>query len=219
VSLNTLSLQAQEGELKELNLVLKADVQGSVEAILGSLQQLPQKEVQLRVLFAAPGEISETDVDLAAASDAVIIGFNTTLATGARHAADDAGVDVREYNIIYKLLEDIQGAMEGLLDPEMVEEPLGQLEVRAVFPVGKGVVAGCYVQSGKAVRNCRVRIRRGDEVVHEGNLDSLKRVKDDAKEVNAGYECGIGLDKFNSWQEGDIIETFKMASKRRTLTV
>jgi translation initiation factor IF-2 len=219
VSLNTLSLQAQEGELKELNLVLKADVQGSVEAILGSLQQLPQKEVQLRVLFAAPGEISETDVDLAAASDAVIIGFNTTLATGARHAADDAGVDVREYNIIYKLLEDIQGAMEGLLDPEMVEEPLGQLEVRAVFPVGKGAVAGCYVQSGKAVRNCRVRIRRGDEVVHEGNLDSLKRVKDDAKEVNAGYECGIGLDKFNSWQEGDIIETFKMASKRRTLTV
>jgi translation initiation factor IF-2 len=219
VSLNTLSLQAQEGELKELNLVLKADVQGSVEAILGSLQQLPQKEVQLRVLLAAPGEITETDVDLAAASDAVIIGFNTTLATGARPAADDAGVDVREYNIIYKLLEDIQGAMEGLLDPEMVEEPLGQLEVRAVFPVGKGAVAGCYVQSGKAVRNCRVRIRRGNEVIHEGNLDSLKRVKDDVKEANAGYECGIGLGHFNSWQEGDIIETFKMVSKRRTLTV
>ena len=219
VSLNTLSMQAQEGELKELNLVLKADVQGSVEAILGSLQQLPQQEVQLRVLLAAPGEVTETDVDLAAASNAVIIGFNTTLASGARQASDEAGVDVREYNIIYKLLEDIQGAMEGLLDPEMVEEPLGQVEVRAVFPVGKGAVAGCYVQSGKAIRNCRVRVRRGNEVVHEGNLDSLKRVKDDVKEVNAGYECGIGLDNFNRWEEGDIVETFKLVSKRRTLTV
>lgn len=218
VSLNTLSAQAQEGELKELNIILKADVQGSVEAILGSLQQLPQKEVQLRVLLAAPGEVTETDVDLAAASDAVIIGFNTTLASGARQAADDAGVDVREYNIIYKLLEDIQGAMEGLLDPEMVEEPLGQVEVRAVFTVGKGAVAGCYVLSGKAIRNCRVRVHRGKEVVYEGNLDSLKRVKDDVKEVNAGYECGIGLDHFNAWQENDIIETFKLVSKRRTLT-
>lgn len=219
VTLNSLSAQAQEGELKELNIVLKADVQGSVEAILGSLQQLPQNEVQVRVLLSAPGEITETDVDLAAASDAVIIGFNTTLASGARQAADNAGVDIREYNVIYKLLEDIQGAMEGLLEPEMVEEPLGQVEVRAVFPVGKGAVAGCYVLSGKAIRNCRVRVRRGNEVVHEGNLDSLKRMKDDTKEVNAGYECGIGLDHFNAWQEGDIIETFRLVSKRRTLTV
>lgn len=219
VTLNSLSAQAQEGELKELNIVMKADVQGSLEAILGALQQLPQNEVQVRVLLSAPGEVTETDVDLAAASDAVIIGFNTTLASGARQAADNAGVDIREYNIIYKLLEDIQGAMEGLLEPEMVEEPLGQVEVRAVFPVGKGAVAGCYVLSGKAIRNCRVRIRRGNEVVHEGNLDSLKRMKDDTKEVNAGYECGIGLDHFNAWQEGDIIETFRLVSKRRTLTV
>lgn len=127
VSLNTISAQAQEGDLKELNLILKADVQGSVEAILGALQQLPQKEVQVRVLLAAPGEITETDVDLAAASSAVIVGFNTTFASGARQAADDAGVDVRDYNIIYKLLEDIQGAMEGLLEPELVEEPPGQI--------------------------------------------------------------------------------------------
>ncbi len=218
VSLNTLSAQAQEGELKELNLVLKADVQGSVEAILGSLQQLPQKEVQVRVLLAAPGEISETDVDLAAASDAVIIGFNTTLATGARHAADDAGVDIRDYSVIYKLLEDIQGAMEGLLDPELVEEPLGRVEVRAIFTVGKGAVAGCYVLSGKANRNCKIRVHRGEEVVFQGNLDSLKRMKDDVKEVNAGYECGIGIDNFNQWQEGDIIETFKLVTKRRTLS-
>ncbi|MGV0026626.1 translation initiation factor IF-2 [Phormidesmis priestleyi] len=217
VSLNTLSAKAQEGDLKELNLVLKADVQGSVEAILGALRQLPQGEVQVRVLFAAPGEISETDVDLAAASDAVIIGFNTTLATGARQAADRAGVDVRDYNIIYKLLDDVQGAMEGLLEPEMVEESLGQVEVRAVFPVGRGAVAGCYVLSGKIIRNCKVRVRRGDKLVHEGNLDSLKRMKEDAREVNAGYECGIGLDSFSTWELGDIIEAYRMISKRRTL--
>ncbi len=218
VSLNALSDQAREGELKELNLVLKADVQGSVEAILGALGQLPQNEVQLRVLFAAPGEITETDVDLATASDAVIIGFNTTLASGARQASDQMGVDVREYNIIYKLLEDIEGAMEGLLEPELVEEALGQAQVRAVFPVGRGAVAGCYVQSGKLVRNCKVRVHRGGSLIHEGVLDSLKRVKEDAREVNAGYECGIGLDNFQTWAEGDLIEAFRMVTKRRTLS-
>ncbi|MEP0919507.1 translation initiation factor IF-2 [Leptolyngbya sp. DQ-M1] len=217
VSLNTLSAKAQEGELKELNLVLKADVQGSIEAILGALSQLPQNEVQVRVLFSAPGEISETDVDLAAASDAVIIGFNTTLAPGARQAADRAGVDVRDYNIIYKLLDDVQGAMEGLLEPELVEEALGQAEVRAVFPVGRGAVAGCYVQSGKLVRNCKIRIHRGGKLIYSGNLDSLKRMKEDAREVNSGYECGIGLDDFKDWAEGDILEAYKMVTKRRTL--
>jgi translation initiation factor IF-2 len=218
VTLNSLSAQAQEGELKELNLILKGDVQGSVEAILGSLRQLPQNEVQVRVLFAAPGEVTETDVDLAAASGAVIIGFNTTLANGARAAADREGVDVREYNIIYKLLDDIQGAMEGLLEPEQVEEPLGQVEVRAVFAVGRGAVAGCYVQSGKAVRNCNIRVKRNGKVVYEGMLDSLKRMKEDTKEVATGFECGIGIDRFNDWEEGDIIETFKMVTKRRTLS-
>ncbi len=218
VTLNSLSARAQEGQLKELNLILKADMQGSVEAILGALRQLPQNEVQVRVLLAAPGEITETDVDLAAASDAVIIGFNTTLATGARSAADAAGVDVREYNIIYTLLDDIQGAMEGLLDPELVEEPLGQAEVRAVFSISKGAVAGCYVQSGKLIRNCKVRVRRNGQVIHEGNLDSLKRMKEDAKEVNSGFECGIGLDNFHEWVSGDIIEAFRMATKRRTLS-
>ncbi len=219
VTLNSLSAKAQEGELKELNLILKADVQGSVEAILGSLGQLPQNEVQVRVLLSAAGEITETDVDLAAASGAVIIGFNTTLASGARAASDDAGVDVREYNIIYALLSDIQGAMEGLLDPEQVEEPLGQVEVRAVFQAGRGNIAGCYILSGKALRNCNIRVLRNKtQLVYEGTLDSLKRVKDDVKEVNAGFECGIRLDKFNDWKEGDIIETFQMVSKRRTLS-
>ncbi|WP_373544743.1 translation initiation factor IF-2 [Chamaesiphon sp.] len=218
VTLNSLSAKAQEGELKELNLILKADVQGSVEAILGSLRQLPQNEVQVRVLLSAAGEITETDVDLAAASGAVIIGFNTTLASGARAASDEAGVDVREYNIIYSLLSDIQAAMEGLLDPEQVEEPLGQVEVRAVFQAGRGNIAGCYVLSGKALRNCSIRVQRKGQVVFSGTLDSLKRVKDDAREVNAGFECGIRLDKFNAWEEGDIIETFQMVSKRRTLS-
>ncbi len=219
VTLTTLSAQAQEGELKELNLILKGDVQGSVEAIVGSLKQIPQNEVQIRMLLATAGEITETDIDLAAASNAVIIGFNTTYASGARLAADEAGVDVREYNIIYKLLEDIQDALEGLLEPELVEEPLGQTEVRAVFPVGRGAVAGCYVQSGKLVRNCKVRVHRHNKVVYEGVLDSLKRIKDDVREVNAGYECGIGVDKFHDWIEGDIIESYQMVTKRRTLTL
>ncbi|MEO1394729.1 MAG: translation initiation factor IF-2 [Cyanobacteria bacterium J06634_5] len=217
VTLNSLSEQAKEGDLKELNLILKADVQGSLEAILGSLQQLPQGEVQIRVLMAAPGEISETDVDLAAASGAVIIGFNTTVSNSARLEADNLGVDIQDYDIIYKLLEDIEGAMEGLLEPEMVEEPLGKVEVRAVFPVRKGSVAGCYVLSGKVTRNCKVRVLRGEETVFEGNLDSLKRMKDDAKEVAQGFECGIQVGGFNDWKEGDVIDAFKMISQRRTL--
>ncbi len=219
VTLTSISAQAQEGELKELNLILKADVQGSVEAILGSLKQIPQNEIHIRMLLSSPGEITQTDIDLAAASGAVIIGFNTTFASGARHAADEAGVDVREYNIIYKLLEDIQDALEGLLEPELIEEPLGQAEVRAVFRVGGGAVAGCYIQSGKLLRNCKVRVRRGNNVVFEGALDSLKRMKEDVREVNSGYECGIGVDRFSNWEDGDIIEGYQMVTKRRTLAM
>jgi translation initiation factor IF-2 len=219
VTLTSISAQAQEGELKELNLILKGDVQGSVEAIVGALKQIPQNEVQIRMLLSSAGEITETDIDLASASGAVIIGFNTTLASGARQAADEAGVDVREYNIIYKLLEDIQAALEGLLEPELVEEPLGTTEVRAVFPVGRGAVAGCYVQNGKLVRNCKVRIQRNSKVIYEGVLDSLKRMREDSREVNAGYECGVGIDKFNDWVEGDIIESYQLVTKRRTLTM
>jgi translation initiation factor IF-2 len=218
VTLNSLSARAQEGALKELNLIVKADVQGSLEAIINALNQLPQNQVQLRLLFAAPGEITETDVDLAAASDAVILGFNTTLASGARQTADQTGVDIREYNIIYKLLDDVQGAMEGLLEPELVEEPLGHAEVRAIFPVGRGSVAGCYIQSGKVIRNCKVRVLRAGQVIHEGALDSLKRMKEDAREVNSGYECGLGVDSFNAWELGDVIEAYRMVAKRRTLT-
>ncbi|MEM8641865.1 MAG: translation initiation factor IF-2 [Cyanobacteria bacterium P01_G01_bin.54] len=219
VTLSSLSAQAQEGELKELNLILKADVQGSVEAIAAALDQLPQNEVQLRMLMSAPGEVTETDVDLAAASGAVIIGFNTDLASGAAQAADREQVSIQEYDIIYNLLDDIQGAMEGLLDPEEVEEPLGTVEVRAVFPVGRGSVAGCYITSGKVVRNRRMRVYRGDQVVYNGPVDSLKRIKEDVREVKSGFECGIGSEKFNDWQEGDRIEAYQMVMKRRTLSV
>lgn len=218
VSLAAMSGQASEGELKELNLILKADVQGSVEAILGSLEQLPKDEVQVRVLLSAPGEITETDVDLAAASGAVIVGFNTSMASGAKRAADATGVDVRDYDVIYKLLEDIQMAMEGLLEPEMVEESLGEAEVRAVFTIGKSAVAGCYVTNGKLQRNCKVRVHRGKEIVFAGDLDSLRRNKDDVKEVATGFECGVGCDRFANWQEGDRIEGFKMVTQRRKLS-
>jgi len=217
VSLGSISAKAQEGQLKELNLIIKTDVQGSAEAIQTALQDLPQEEVRLRVLLAAPGEITETDVDLAAASDAIILGFNTSFAPGARQAADDKGVDVREYDIIYNLLDDLRAAMEGLLEPEEVEEPLGQAEVRKVIPISRGTVAGSYVLSGKVQRNALVRVRRKGEVVYQGRLDSLKRFKDDVREVAAGFECGIGIEKFDAWQEGDLIEVYQMVTKRRTL--
>lgn len=217
VSLGTVSAQAQEGQLKELNLIIKTDVQGSAEAILASLQQLSQEEVQLRVLLAGPGDISETDVDLAAASEAIIIGFATDASAGARQLADRYGVDIREYDIIYNLLEDITGAMEGLLEPEQVEEPLGQAEVRQVITIGRGNIAGCYVLSGKLLRNTPIRVLRRGEVIYTGRLDSLKRFKDDVREVASGFECGISVEKFTGWTEGDIIDAHQLVMKRRTL--
>ncbi len=217
VSLSAISGQASEGELKELNIILKADVQGSLEAILGSLEQLPKDEVQVRVLLSAPGEITETDVDLAAASGAVIVGFNTSMASGAKRAADANGVDVRDYEVIYKLLEDIQLAMEGLLEPEMVEEALGEAEVRAIFTIGKSAVAGCYIKNGKLQRNCRVRVQRANQIIFEGDLDSLRRNKDDVKEVATGFECGIGCDRFANWKEGDVVSAYKLVTQRRKL--
>ncbi len=218
VSLSSMSGQASEGDLKELNLILKADVQGSIEAILGSLEQLPKDEVQVRVLLSAPGEITETDVDLAAASGAVIIGFNTSMASGAKRAADANSVDVRDYEVIYKLLEDIQLAMEGLLEPDLVEEKTGEAEVRAIFTIGKSAVAGCYMTNGKLQRNCKVRVKRSGQIVFEGDLDSLRRNKDVVKDVSSGFECGIGCDRFANWKEGDIIEGYKLVTQRRKLT-
>jgi translation initiation factor IF-2 len=140
------------------------------------------------------------------------------MASGAKKASDATGVDVRDYDVIYKLLEDIQLAMEGLLEPELIEEALGEAEVRAVFTIGKSAVAGCYVNTGKLHRNCRVRVHRGKQVVYTGDLDSLRRNKDDVKEVATGFECGVGADRFANWEEGDRIEAFKMVTQRRKLT-
>jgi translation initiation factor IF-2 len=140
------------------------------------------------------------------------------MASGAKKAADATGVDVRDYDVIYKLLEDIQLAMEGLLEPEMVEETLGEAEVRAVFSIGKTAVAGCYVTSGKLQRNCKVRVHRAKQVVFEGDLDSLRRNKDDVKEVATGFECGIGCDRFANWQDRDRVEAYKLVTQRRTLS-
>jgi len=147
-----------------------------------------------------------------------VVGFNTSMASGARRAADATGVDVRDYEVIYKLLEDIQMAMEGLLEPELVEETLGEAEVRAIFNIGKSAVAGCYVTNGKLQRNCKVRVHRGKEKVFEGDLDSLRRNKDDVKEVATGFECGIGCDRFANWKEGDRVEAYKLVTQRRTLS-
>ena len=140
------------------------------------------------------------------------------MASGAKRAADVNGVDVRDYEVIYKLLEDIQLAMEGLLDPEMIEDSIGSAEVRAIFTIGKSAVAGCYVTNGKLQRNCKVRVKREQQIVFEGDLDSLRRNRDDVKEVSNGYECGVGCDRFANWEEGDQIEAFKLVTQRRKLT-
>ncbi len=216
VTLGMLSSQAKEGDLKELNLIVKGDMQGSVEAILGSLGQLPQDQVQLKILLSAAGDVSEADVDLAAASGAIILGFNTTLGTSARVAAERSHVTIQEYDVIYKLLEDVRDAMAGKLEPEMVEESLGVAEVRQIISIAKGAVAGCMVKEGKISRNSNIRVRRGKEVVYEGYLDSLRRFQEDVKEVNAGFECGIRT-AFSDWREGDLIEVYRMVTQKRNL--
>jgi translation initiation factor IF-2 len=216
VTLGMLSSKAKEGDLKELNLIVKGDMQGSVEAILGSLSQLPQDQVQLKILLSAAGDVSEADVDLAAASGAIILGFNTTLGTAARIAAERSHVTIQEYDVIYKLLEDVRDAMAGKLEPEMVEEPLGVAEVRQIISIAKGAVAGCMVKEGKLSRSSNIRVRRGKEVVYEGFLESLRRFQEDVKEVNAGFECGIRT-AFSAWQEGDLIEVYRMVTQKRSL--
>jgi translation initiation factor IF-2 len=216
VTLGMLSSQAKEGDLKELNLIVKGDMQGSVEAILGSLAQLPQDQVQLKILLSAAGDVSEADVDLAAASGAIILGFNTALSPASRAAAERSHVTIQEYDVIYKLLEDVRDAMAGKLEPEMVEESLGVAEVRQIISIAKGAVAGCMVKEGKISRSSNIRVRRGKDVVYEGYLESLRRFQEDVKEVNAGFECGIRT-AFSDWKEGDLIEVYRMVTQKRSL--
>ncbi len=216
LSLEDLYSKIKQGEVRTLNLVLKADVQGSVEALKASLERLSTDEVRVSVMHSGVGAISESDVMLASASGAIIIGFNVRPDVNAKKVAEREGVDIRLYRIIYEALDEIKAATLGLLAPEFKESTLGRAEVRQVFRVPKvGTVAGCYVLEGKIARTAQARVLRDNVVIYEGRLESLRRFKDDVREVAAGYECGIGLEKFQDVKEGDIIEAFEMVEVKR----
>ena len=216
VSLDELFSQIAQGQVKDLNIVVKADVQGSVEAMRQSLEKLSNDEVRVRVIHGGVGAIAETDVMLASVSNAIIIGFHVRPDAKAREAAEKENVDLRLYRVIYEAIDDVEKAMKGMLEPVYREVVLGHAQVREVFKVsGVGVVAGSYITDGKIVRNAEVRVLRDNVVVHEGKIDSLKRFKDDAKEVMQGYECGIGLENFNDIKEGDVLEAFTQEEVER----
>lgn len=209
VSLDDLFSQIKEGNIKDLNIIVKADVQGSAEAVKSSLEKLSNDEVRVRVIHSAVGGITESDVMLATASNAIIVGFNVRPDPNAKISAEKDGVDMRLYRVIYDCINEIEAAMKGLLAPKFREVSLGMAEVRQTFRVsGVGTIAGCYVKEGRITRSAEVRLIRDGIVVHEGKIDSLKRFKDDASEVKQGYECGIGLERFGDIKEGDIIEAF-----------
>jgi translation initiation factor IF-2 len=216
VSLDNIFAQIQEGKLKELNVVIKADVAGSMEALQQSLAELQVGGVSVRVIHTGTGDVSENDVLLAAASDALVIAFNVKADANARAKAEQENVDIRQYQIIYKVIDDVKAALEGMLEPEMEEIVTAKADVRAVFKVGKTVqIAGLYITEGKLHRSHSIRVLRAGEVVHTGKVDSLKRFKDDVREVATGYECGLSLEKFNDYQEGDTIEAFTQQAKQR----
>lgn len=209
VSLDDLFDQINEGQIKELNLIVKADVQGSVEAVQSSLEKLSNEEVRVKCIHGGVGAITSTDILLASASNAIIIGFNVRPDASARTQAEKDGVDIRLYRIIYQAIEDIEKAMKGMLEPVFEEVVLGHAEVRETFKVSAiGTIAGCMVQDGKLMRNCEVRLLRDNVVVYEGHLASLKRFKDDVKEVASGFECGLSLENFNDIKIGDVVEAF-----------
>ncbi len=216
MSLDDLFSKIQEGNLKELNLIIKADVQGSVEAVKQSLTKLSNEEVVVKVIHGGVGAINESDVVLASASNAIIIGFNVRPDAMAKQTAEREGVDVRLYKVIYQAIEDIEAAMKGMLDPVFEEKIIGHAEVRQIFKASAiGNIAGSYVLDGEFKRDCKIRIRRGDEQVYEGSLSSLKRFKDDVKEVKAGYECGLVFDGYDGMQELDIVEAYIMVEVPR----
>ncbi len=211
VSLDDLFAQIKEGELKELAIIVKADVQGSVEAIKASLEKLSNDEVRVRVIHSAVGAINESDIMLASTSNAIIVGFNVRPDAAARDSAQRTKVDMRMYRVIYDCIDEIEAAMKGMLAPKFRELVLGHAEVRQLYKASKvGTIAGCYVQDGKILRNCSIRVVRDGIVVHEGELASLKRFKDDAKEVATGFECGLAIEKFNDIHTGDVIEAYTM---------
>ena len=216
VSLDNLFAGIAEGKVQNLNIIIKADVQGSVEAVKQALEKLSNDEVKVRVLHSAVGAVTQDDVNLASAFNAIIIGFNIRPDSTARDAAEREGVDIRLYRIIYQAIEDVEKAMKGLLAPEFKENLLGHAQVRSTFKItGAGTIAGCYVTDGKVQRNASVRLLRDNVVVFEGKLSSLRRFKDDVKEVASGYECGVGLENYNDVKEGDVVECFVMEEIER----
>ncbi|AKA69904.1 translation initiation factor IF-2 [Clostridium scatologenes] len=216
VSLEDLYNQIQEGKVKELNIIVKADVQGSIEALKQSLQKLSNEEIKVRVIHGAVGAITETDVTLASASNAIIIGFNVRPDNNATAAAEKEAVDIKTYRVIYNAIDDIKAAMIGMLEPDYKEVVLGKVEVRQVYKISNvGTIAGCYVTDGKIVRNSSVRVIRDGIVIFESELASLKRFKDDVKEVASGYECGLSVEKFNDIKEGDEIEAYTMEEVKK----
>jgi translation initiation factor IF-2 len=215
-TLEDLYRQIQAGQAKELRMILKADVSGSLGAISHALEQLDSDEVKINVLLEAAGDITDNDIMLATASNAIVVGFNTGITDTARRAAEAEGVDVRQYDIIYKLTDDIDAALKGMLEPEIVEVVEGRAEVRQIFKVGKStVIAGCYVTDGRIVRNGGARVWRGGKVIATDRVDSLRRFRDDVREVAQNFECGIGLAGYNDLVEGDIIECFTSQSRSR----
>jgi translation initiation factor IF-2 len=217
LTLDDLNLRIKAGEVKQLNLVVKGDVQGSVEALRQSLEKLSTPEVRINVIHGAVGGVSKSDVNLAYASEAIIIGFNVRPDPTARKLAESLGIEILLYRVIYEAIDDIKAAMEGMLEPEYQEVVLGQAEVRALFKVPNvGVVAGCYVTEGKILRSAQIRVIRDNVVIYEGNISSLKRFKDDVREVASGYECGIGVEKFQDLKEGDILEAFRIEEVKRS---
>lgn len=216
VSLEDLFSQIQSGKVKDLNIIVKADVQGSVEAVKQSLEKISNEEVRVNVIHGAVGAITETDISLAAASNAIIIGFNVRPDNMARQAADRENVDVKTYKIIYEAIDDITAAMKGMLDPEYKEVVTARLSVRTTFKVSSvGTIAGCYVEDGKINRNNDIRVIRNGVVVFEGKISSLKRFKDDVREVASGFECGLTIERFNDIKEGDTIEAYTMEEVER----
>jgi translation initiation factor IF-2 len=211
VTLDELFERIKEGEIKDFNIVVKADVQGSAEAVKASLLKLSNDEVCVKVIHSGVGAINESDVMLAATSGALIVGFNVRPDSAARDYAARANVEIRMYRVIYDCINEIEAAMKGMLAPKYQEFIVGHAEIRQIYKVSKvGTICGCYVLDGKIVRSCKVRIVRDGVVVYEGDMASLRRFKDDAKEVSFGYECGIQIDKFNDEREGDIIEAYVM---------
>jgi len=209
VSLDTLYMQMQEGKVKELNVVLKCDVQGSAEAIKNALSKVGEENIKVRLIHEGIGNINETDVHLAGASDAVIIGFNVKADGAAQRLAQKENVEIRYYDIIYKLTDDIQAALTGMLEPTYREVIEGHAEVQQTFKAGKNtVIAGCRVTDGKITRSSQARVLRKKEMVYDGKIASLRRGRDDVREVATGYECGIVLDDFTEFEEGDIIESY-----------